>query len=583
MNDRLSRLEEKVELLARSIGEAQARIAALEGVSPVPLKSPAALMPNAELPPPAELGQGEIGAGRWLSLAGRAFLVLSGALLIRALTEGGALSRPVGATLGLAYAVVWLALSARDGRRGLSLSGAFHGGTAVVIAFPLFWESAVRFSILTAPAAIVGVGLFALAALFVASLQPGQGLAWIVALGALATLFPLLAATAKIEAVAAAFLALLAATLWLADARGWPGPRWTAAFAADFAVVFLWSILAREGGPPDAYRQTSVPVALAISLALPLICLSSFSVRTLAKKREVTPFEIAQSAVSLLAGFGGSIAIARRAGIGAGGLGMASLAVGLACYAVAFGFIERRDGSVLNFHFYSSLGLLMVLSGGVFWLRALSLVVLWGVLAIAGAILGGRYDRMPLRVHSATFALAASLAGGLLAAAADALFASAGEPWRLPGATGLLALGAAAISYASLLIIRKDAIPRWSRRIPAVLLASISLSGAGTLLLDALAGRPGDPFFNRPAEIAASRTAVVAGSALLLAALGRRRKLWELSWFGYPLLALGGLKLLLEDLSRGRPITLFLGFVFYGIALIFVPKLVRERRAITRC
>jgi hypothetical protein len=585
MTDRLARLEEKIEAIARELRAAEARIALLEGSTEGPVE-PASAEPGATLPPvvaPAGTLEGRgTGVGGMLSIAGRTSLVLGGAFLIRALTETGALSKPVGVTLGLAYAATWLALAARDGRRGFALGAAFHGAASIVIGFPLLWEAAIRFSIFSPTAAILGVGLLAIAALFVASLQSTPALAWLATLGALATLFPFLAATARIEAVAGVFLLVMAATLWLAYSRHWPGPRWPAAFAADFGVVFLAAILTRQGGLPEAYRGTTIPGALSLSLALPLLCISSFSVRTLAKKREVTAFEMLQSAVSLLAGFGGAMAIAKSAGIGVNGLGMASLAVGLACYGVAFGFVARRDDSAVNFHFYSSLGLLMALAGSAFWLEARALVLLWGGLGIAGAILGGRYNRMTLRGHSATYAVAANLTGGLLSAAADAFVGPAGGAWRRPGTTGLLALGAAAASYGSLLVIRKELIPKWPRRIPAVILAAICLAGAGTLLLELVGGRPGAPFFARPGELAASRTAVLAGSALALAALGRRRKFWELSWFSYPLLALGGLKLLLEDLSRGRPITLFLGFVCYGVALIFVPKLLRERKTITR-
>jgi hypothetical protein len=46
----------------------------------------------------------------------------------------------------------------------------------------------------------------------------------------------------------------------------------------------------------------------------------------------------------------------------------------------------------------------------------------------------------------------------------------------------------------------------------------------------------------------------------------------------YPTLAVGALKLLLDDLRKGRPATLFISFVLYGIALILAPRLARRGR-----
>jgi len=51
------------------------------------------------------------------------------------------------------------------------------------------------------------------------------------------------------------------------------------------------------------------------------------------------------------------------------------------------------------------------------------------------------------------------------------------------------------------------------------------------------------------------------------------REAWrEAGWLVYPALAATGLKILLEDLPRGRPATLFLAFALYGAALIAVAR-----------
>ena len=63
---------------------------------------------------------------------------------------------------------------------------------------------------------------------------------------------------------------------------------------------------------------------------------------------------------------------------------------------------------------------------------------------------------------------------------------------------------------------------------------------------------------------------------ILLADLARTSDLAELSWFVNPLLVATGLKLLVKDLRLGTPLSLFLGFACFGIALIVAPRLRRR-------
>jgi hypothetical protein len=87
-----------------------------------------------------------------------------------------------------------------------------------------------------------------------------------------------------------------------------------------------------------------------------------------------------------------------------------------------------------------------------------------------------------------------------------------------------------------------------------------------------------------PAALAVARTALLSGSALALAWLGGRPRWREAAWLVYPILVLGGLKLLIEDLGTGRTVSLALSFALYGLALIVAPRWVRRlesRRAPT--
>jgi hypothetical protein len=61
---------------------------------------------------------------------------------------------------------------------------------------------------------------------------------------------------------------------------------------------------------------------------------------------------------------------------------------------------------------------------------------------------------------------------------------------------------------------------------------------------------------------------------LAAAARGRRR---DLRFLVYPILVLGAVKLLFEDLPQGTPATRFADFALYGAALFSVPRLLRPR------
>jgi hypothetical protein len=75
------------------------------------------------------------------------------------------------------------------------------------------------------------------------------------------------------------------------------------------------------------------------------------------------------------------------------------------------------------------------------------------------------------------------------------------------------------------------------------------------------------------------RTAILAALAIGLALAARRWAWPELGWLVYPLVALGGVKLILQDLRVGRPATLVLSLALYGAVLVLAPRLLRPGRA----
>lgn len=153
MSDRVARLEAQVEELARAVEGLARRMAAVEGGRseavehlPEPDRVESGAAPVAAVPIPAATEE------RWgpVALLGRTLMVLGGAYLFRALTEGGTVPPALGVALGLAYALLWLAFADRAAVRGRHLSASFHGAAFALIGAPLAWEAAARFQVLSA-------------------------------------------------------------------------------------------------------------------------------------------------------------------------------------------------------------------------------------------------------------------------------------------------------------------------------------------------------------------------------------------------------------------------------------------------
>ena len=190
-----------------------------------------------------------------LQLLGRSFLVLGGAFLIRAVTEAATVPPAVGAALGFAYAVGWIAAAERSARRGRALGASFLGITAVAIADPLVFEAATRFRVIGTEGAAVLLALFAILSLEVARRRALPVLAWGACVGAIASAVALSVFTGRSEPFAASLVAVGTATVWMAgSSRSWAALRWPAAAAADLlAAVSLvrFGAIPRRRPPPQ--------------------------------------------------------------------------------------------------------------------------------------------------------------------------------------------------------------------------------------------------------------------------------------------------------------------------------------------
>jgi hypothetical protein len=564
--ERLQEIESRVEELVRAVRDLTARIERLEKreeVGPPPSAPPpgAPREPTAEAP--RELEQG------MLALLGRTLVVLGGGYLIRAMTDAGVLPPLGGVALGLLYAGFWIAAADRAAAASKRASATFHGIAAGLVAFPLLWETTTRLGFLPPSAAAALLVLAFGVAVGFAARRRLAVVGWVNAGLALGTAAGLLVATHHLIAAVAGLLAIAAVVEYLALRDLWVGLRWPTAIVVDTAVLVMIWLLTRRAGLPEGYPATPLSAAVALALALPALYWTALAVRTLLRRHAVSAFEVLQGAATLLLGLGGAWRMLRAQAAPTAPIGAAILVTGALGYAVAFAFVERRWGHDRNFYFYSTAGGMLTLLGSRLLLGP-GLAAAWSVLALTVATLARRFDRMTLRFHGALYLCVAAGEAGLVGATWRSFLGPAplGEP--RPGVEAWLTAAAAVATYAVLALDARGG-GRWRERLPQAIAGATTAGILAGLLMRGLAG-----FAASSASLATLRTAVLALIVLGSAWAARRFSLAELGLLVYPLLALGGLKLLMQDLPEGRPLTLFMSLGFYGGALIFGPRLLRS-------
>lgn len=518
-----------------------------------------------------------ISPARVVALVGRTLVILGGGYLFRALTDAALVPSLVGVVAGLLYGTWWLMAADRAAIAGDRLSASFFGLVAAMIVCPLVWETTARFELLVPAAAATTLVIFLGFGLAVAWRRDLEAVAWIMVLFAVATMLGLLISTREWLLFSIGLLALAATVEVLAVNDRWLGLRWPAALGADLSILLLFSIALRKGQPPDGAELLSPGWVIGVGVALPILYLATIAARTLLRERTVSIFAVAQAGVALLIGFGGAARVVVFNGANPAALGIASVALGIACYTAAFAVVDRRLGLGANFYSYSSFACLLILAGSSVILPPNALALVWSVLAIAAVWLGGHFDRITLRFHGVAYLMTAAVVCGLVVLAWDGLAADpTSMPWHAAPACLLVAV-AAAVCYAMLVAMPTARSSQLADMLPqAVSAALIALSVAGLaagwlagplLATNAAAG---------PAFVAAGRTAIIAVLAVALAWAARRWSLQELGWLVYPLLVGGGIKLLWEDFGYAHPVALFVTLAFYGSALVVTPRLMRK-------
>jgi hypothetical protein len=563
MEDRLSRLESEVQKLSRAVERLEERLDTLEATG----------MPERAAPPisaAAEGLPGPVPASDILSaitLFGRTLLVLGGGYFLRAMTDSGVLAPATGIALGLLYALFWMLMADRAGARRNQLNAAFHGAGAVLVAFPLLWETTVRFDFLAPSASALCLTLISLAAAAVAWRHPLRGFAWVTLVGAAVTGFVLILGTRQLVPFSLFLVGMAIVTYWLAERAEWTIVHWVVAGLADIAVGLSGLGVLIEG------ISVTGDFALAIQLSLLVVFLLSFAHRLFRRQLPPGRFELAQTGLVIVLGYGGSLLVSAPTSL-LRILGFLGIAVAIVYYRASI--LSRTvsasgrlylEGTAAGLMFLGSLGALLNPTG------------LLAIVGVGLTWLGARIERSTVSLQGALFILAAAFTSSIVKQAGYAFLAPASYAWPPLNGSWVLGLAAAAGAYA---LSASGAADRWWERwrLSKLVLLGILVGAAGGAILAVIvplvAGTPG--LDASAAHLATVRTAVLAVSSLILAALARTDRFREAAWLVYPVLLAGGIKLILEDFLRGRAATLFVALALYGTAVFVAPRLARDKR-----
>lgn len=575
MDDPVDRMTAKVEELETALRALETRVAALEGgpaAEAAPAPVPAATPPIAlEAPQPAPLlpRASEAELPGLMALAGRALVLLGGAYLFRALTDAHVLPAGAGVALGLLYAAVLLFLADRAAASSNAYLATAYAAVSTAVACPLAWEATTRLGVFrpgTGLAVLGAAGTLLLAETARRRLPAAAGLAM---LGLVGAGFAILFSSFALEAVLGLLLFAGAAGVAVATNRGWPALAWPGFLAADFLALMAAFIAGRAGGLPENWASVSLAPLVALLVSLPVLSLALTIWRTVVRKADPEVFDFVQPSLGVVTGIGAASLIGPRVGVPPVALGVAVLAAAVLLFALDTLRPVSRPVSALQ----TTTGAVLVVAGGFLAVPRPLLAAFWSAAAAGAAAAFLRIPRKTRAAQTAVFVAASSLAAGLLPGATRFLVGGEAPPPLSPLAAALPALAAALVAYAILSLRFDPGAFRWRQDLPAVAIGTIAVLDIATLLegtLERILFGAGDPGGG-----SALRTITVSAAAVLLARLKRKRFAAPVGFLVFPLLLVGGLRIVLFDLMHGRPATLFVTFAVYGASLILAPRLLR--------
>jgi hypothetical protein len=577
LSARIDALEQSQRVAASSAGSAPAEPLRSTAIEAAPEAAPAVFEPaldtehliDTERAAAAVATAARDAAPGWLGLVGRTFIVLGGAFLLRALTNSGTLPMTGGVWLGLVYAALWLVLATRVSGG----SSFFHGLSALMVALPLVIEATLSFHVMSGVVGALLLTVIGVVSLGIGWYRRQRTFAMIATLATIATTFVLaigLSQAPPPSTVVPPVLTLLiigTTALWVSYARNWDWLPWPAAAAANLGVALV-AVRASATPPRDALLAAALVHALLI-----ILYLGSFVIRIVLREREVRMLEMFQTTAVLVLGLGGTTLVAHANGVSASGPALPCVLAGGLLYVQTFTRIAPRRGFGPEFYYLGMTSLALVLVGVGLLFPYPGRPIVTGVGALLGSLVAWRLSQPMLALQGAIAAIVASAQSGLVTFTAI-VWLTHTRPW--PSAAMPIWLVLAAV-LAALLVpraIREDAPPVLAYTARMALAVAL-VAGLGSLVVIGI-GQLGGDLVSSAGVMATLKTVILAGAAASLARIGRSARFVEFGWLAYGVLALGGLKILFEDLPNSRPSTLFIALAVYGAALILVPRISKK-------
>ncbi|HEX7193206.1 MAG TPA: hypothetical protein VF381_16665 [Thermoanaerobaculia bacterium] len=564
MSENGAALESRVERLEGAMEELSHRVERMEGSRevgagspeerslPSPLPAPSSPLPAPSSPLPAE-------DASLFSLAGTSILILAGAYVIRALTEKGVLPHVGGVIAGVIYAAVWIFIADRAARRGRSRVALFHAVTASAIAFPLVWETTVRFKFVSPAFGATVAALMGLVLVGVAWRDRQQSIAWIGGIGSIAAALSIATPLALIPPLLAGSL-VGAATLFVAMDCKWVFVSWPAAILTNTLAVMAI-------GWPLLQGQLTNPGKLVIALVVfAVVWLGAIVHRRVGYAESPSIFDICESALLVFIGFGGAAFVSMMHHTGEVLLGVFLLLIAAAAGVMA---LTGFSNATAAFRIWAgALGGFAAGLATLLLLRDVSNTALtWTLFGLVVAEVACRRKSLALAVQSVTWIVLAALAGGVALSLINTLFSTTVAAIDFRPSAVAIAAGAAIV------------IARLEERFARGTMLAITAIGAFFLVVYAAA------HLIHPAEqmgLALIRTCALAAVAASLALIARFG--WAVGAIGLAraVLVIGGLKLLVEDVRIGSALMLVAAFAAYGGAMLVVGRCALRHTRIER-
>ena len=574
MKEKLKDLENSIQSVIERLDKIEIRLSELEQnkADLSTSENPELLVESDDIPslfPKLSMGITRV---KILSVIGRTFLILAGAFLLRVFTENQTLTPIVGVAIGLTYALIWLYFADRAARKDEIISASFYGISSVLIAFPLIFEASTKLNVFTSIQTVIVLFILVGIALVVAAYRKLRAVYVFYTLAALFTSMPLMFNSGKVEIFTIFIIIMGLTTTAFKYFRSWHIMPWVAVFFVNFCIGFLTSLASAPEKLVGRYSEVSITFSLIIIIFYIIIFLTGFIAATLYLKREISVFGMFQSIFALILGLIGAISITHGMGLGYIILGIFAAIFSIGFYFVAFKYL--RPEAKVNFYYYIWMAFILAVAG--IWILCNENVKIlsFGILSLGSIFLTKFVERFnTLSIQSALYLILAVWFTNLGQFSISSLISTDNSRIVFSPVIILVLILTIIVYFIHVLLgkqERKIQIPRFV----VLLVSALGIFGFIVSTLSRTFVFTADSI--NLSNLALIRTIVLAIFAVILAWLGNKSKLFELSLLVYPVLIIGGLKLLLEDLGTGTPITLFIGFAFYGIALISAPKIKRK-------